>query len=58
MIPDRFREDFDPGPCENDARNDARADARREEQEDGRWWPKWAKAAGIEKPWPEEDGLF
>jgi hypothetical protein len=61
MTPERFREDADPGPCENDARNDARADALREAQEDARaWWPAWARAAGIDlpDPEPEDERLF
>jgi hypothetical protein len=35
---------------------DARADARRDAQEEIRgWWPKWAKAAGIDQPPPTLD---
>jgi hypothetical protein len=48
--PDAFREDYDPPP--DDEREDARADSLREAQEDARWWPRWAKAAGIHEPPP------
>lgn len=49
--PDAFREDSGYEPDETLA--DLRADLAREES--GRWWPEWAKTAGVKRPAPEHD---
>jgi rubrerythrin len=47
-ISDEFRDDYDPGPEEFDARRDARADAKREAQEDARAFRELGRARGLQ----------